>query len=115
MDYLFEVLFYASISTGLFLFRNPDKNFKTVIAVSLFVTLVSEIIFNIDETLGTLLWIVSASVTLAFYFLRVWKRKWNVIDGVKLVVIALLVTHPMPFFFVTRIHGTTFALIYQIA
>jgi hypothetical protein len=89
------------IGAFLFLFKNPDKNYKTLIftfTVGLFASQTAYI--YLDQHLpGQILWVTSTAGLLIFYPIRLkGKQHKEIIDFIKPIGLILLIIYPIPFF-----------------
>ncbi|MFZ6009802.1 MAG: hypothetical protein ACOYXT_05580 [Bacteroidota bacterium] len=89
------------IGALLFLFKNPDKNYKTLIfvfVVGLFASQTAFIYLH-NSLPGQIIWTISTAGLLIFYPLRL-KNKPNkrTIDFLKPIGLVFLIIYPIPFF-----------------
>lgn len=89
------------IGALLFLFKNPDKNYKTLIFVFVVGLFASQTAFvYMDNSLpGQIIWTISTAGLLIFYPLRL-KDKPNkqTIDFIKPIGLIFLIIYPIPFY-----------------
>jgi len=89
------------IGALLFLFENPDKNYKTLIFVFVEGVFASQAVFiYLDNPVpGQIIWAISTAGLLIFYPLRL-KNKPNkqTIDFLKPIGLILLIIYPIPFY-----------------
>jgi hypothetical protein len=95
-------IIYTAIGIGLFLFRNPNRDFQIWIVVAVACLLVSDglaVYRLVDDKVAMVLWILSSGGLIVFYGLRFGRKKSYVFfDYLKLVGVALLITYPLPFY-----------------
>jgi len=108
---------YGIIGSILFLYKNPNKNYRITIAILIFLVLLSETIYvQLNDLFGQILWVGSASALLIFYSLRFWrKEKLEFIDFLKFLSILLIVTFPFPFYTFFTIKSVLVLVSFELA
>jgi hypothetical protein len=98
MDFLTINLVIGIVTTFLFLFRNPQSDFKYWVAVcvlGIFLTPPAFLYFN-SILSGQILWVGSATGLLIFYYLRFKaKKEKTTIDYLKIPVLIMVILYPL--------------------
>ena len=105
------------IGALLFLFKNPDKNYKTLIFVFVVGLFASQTAFvYLDNSLpGQIIWTISTVGLLIFYPLRL-KDKPNkqTIDFIKPIGLIFLIIYPIPFYSLVPVGESDFWAVINI-